>query len=230
MNEVYDPATNTWETKASMPTARYGMTISVVDDKFYLIGGTKEGSNTRLAIDVNEVYDPVTDSWTTKADIPNEISGYRLTSAVADSKIYCIKSNSWIVNPKRINVYDPVNDDWSVKANSPLNQSCPTAVATVGDSAVRIYVFDGSVNQIYDPKVDIWTIGTTMITPRDYVSVAVIDYILYVIGGVIGLPSDLFTSAYLYPSAANEQYFPASYPKDEPTSSPTSEPLILEPF
>jgi N-acetylneuraminic acid mutarotase len=39
VNEVYDPATNTWAKRASMPTARLNIRANPVNDKIYLIGG-----------------------------------------------------------------------------------------------------------------------------------------------------------------------------------------------
>src|SRR5574341_1840597 len=38
-NEVYDPATNTWETRQPMPTARNHAAVGVVNNKIYIIGG-----------------------------------------------------------------------------------------------------------------------------------------------------------------------------------------------
>ena len=57
--EMYDPTTNTWHTKASMPTPRSGFGIAVVENKIYVIGGST-GDYTYT--NVNEVYDPATDT------------------------------------------------------------------------------------------------------------------------------------------------------------------------
>ena len=81
--EVYDPKTDTWETKTNMPTDRYALTSAVVDGKIYCIGGY----NNRI-LNTVEVYDPKTDTWETKANMPTK--RYLLTSAVVDGKIYCI--------------------------------------------------------------------------------------------------------------------------------------------
>jgi len=76
-NVVYDPATDTWETKTPMPTPRIGVRANVVDGKIYLIGGKSNAT---------EVYDPATDSWTTKADILTpRVMG---SACVFDKRIY----------------------------------------------------------------------------------------------------------------------------------------------
>lgn len=64
-NEVYDPATNTWETRQPMPTARNHAAASMVNNKIYVIGGRvgggfiTQGNN----VDLVEEYDPLTDQW-----------------------------------------------------------------------------------------------------------------------------------------------------------------------
>ena len=73
-NEVYDPATNTWETRQTMPTARNHAFVGVVNNKIYVIGGRvgnafiTRASNTGIV----EEYDPATDQWgALKASMPN---------------------------------------------------------------------------------------------------------------------------------------------------------------
>jgi hypothetical protein len=52
--EEYDPATNTWTTKADMPTARSGLATSAVNGKIYAIGGWVGGGTTLSTV---EEYD-----------------------------------------------------------------------------------------------------------------------------------------------------------------------------
>src|SRR3989304_2088062 len=69
-NEEYDTITDTWTTKASMPTPRAYFAIAAYQNKIYCIGGVvglgivDERSQFRYYItsQVNEVYDTVTDS------------------------------------------------------------------------------------------------------------------------------------------------------------------------
>ncbi len=72
-NEAYDPATNTWTTKAPMPTARDGLAAAVVNNKVYVIRGIKWVHN----LSINEEYDPATNTWTTKAPMPTARDGIR---------------------------------------------------------------------------------------------------------------------------------------------------------
>jgi N-acetylneuraminic acid mutarotase len=212
VNEVYDPATDTWETKEPMPKARWALKANVVNSKIYLIGGTS-GS----ALNETEIYDPENDSWTTKAPMPSGAFSY--ASTVVDNKIYVVGGYSdpptfWS-NLNRI--YDPITGKWSYGSPAPSGVWAGAAGATTGAFASkRIYVLGVSVavtpsaplysNQVYDPVADTWAACADLPTSREYFDVAVINDILYAIGGrthnEIG---------YISPSALNEMYTPIGY-------------------
>jgi N-acetylneuraminic acid mutarotase len=211
VNEVYDPATDTWETKASMPTPTLNLQANVVNGKIYLIGGNTNGT-------LNQVYDPTTNSWTTKASVPTAVSFY--ASAVVGNKIYVFTS-------KLNQIYDAENDSWSLGTPAPSPVVLATATATTGMFAPeRIYIFGADAelpfwqlttrqftSQSYDPKNDNWTVCTSMLTGRYSAGVAVVDDLLYVIGGFnIEFRTDRFTPNPIYTySALNQQYTPIEY-------------------
>jgi N-acetylneuraminic acid mutarotase len=57
ITQIYDPKNNTWMYGASMPTARYLLTVAVVNDTLYAIGGST--LLTRPFIMNNEQYTPL---------------------------------------------------------------------------------------------------------------------------------------------------------------------------
>ena len=65
VNEVYDPATNKWETRPPMSVARNHAFSAAVNGKIYVIGGrTGHGFIlTATNTDVVEEYDPLSDTW-----------------------------------------------------------------------------------------------------------------------------------------------------------------------
>jgi N-acetylneuraminic acid mutarotase len=203
-NEVYDPATDTWETKAPMKTMRTGLEANVVNGKIYLIGGyLRENytiSNTTSSL--NEVYDVATDSWATKEPVP--YPAYDYASAVVNNKIYVIGWN-------RTQIYDPETDSWSQSALSPTAVIGAVAAATTGIRAPkRIYVISGiqgidgsNITQVYNPENESWMLGEPMPTARGGLTVAVVNDLLYAIGGrPCGICPVLKT---------NEQYTPFGY-------------------
>jgi len=234
VNEVYDPATETWETKTPMPNATSAQ-ANVVDGKIYLIGG---GSNGTL----NQAYDPVTDSWTIKEPMPvaigidnpppNTLS--TLVSAVVDDKIYVMSFKFlWDKWTTKIGIYNPRNDSWSIRESSPSsfleegNWWSQAAGATTGIMAAeQIYIFFGRYpcyatlvpNLAYNPSTDTWTVATAVPAYRQNFGVTVLNDTLYVIGGrsyEYPFPSDNYF--YVIEEAVNEQYTPIGYIPEYPS-------------
>ncbi len=132
---------------------------------------------------VNEVYDPLTDSWTRKKPPPTQVSNY--ASAVVDNKIYVISYSG--ENDALTQIYDPETDSWSFGAQIPTPGWGAAAGATTGVMAPkRIYVMGGNptfpLNQVYDPETDTWIMGAQMPTGRYGLGVAVVNDMLYAIG------------------------------------------------
>lgn len=209
VNEVYDPVTDTWENRTAMPTPRMGLDANVVNGKIYLIGGGDAAGFSIFNFGENEVYDPATDTWTTKEPIPIPVHDY--ASAVLDNKIYVIGGGGGRSNHTQI--YDAEKNTWTSGTPIPTKVRSAVAGATTGAMAPkRIYVMGNEItyehlNQIYDPEVDIWTTGTIMPTPRFAFAIAVINDVLYAIGG----------SADTGHSGANELYTPAGYIPEFPS-------------
>jgi len=215
INEVYDPETDTWENKTSMPNATWRVPANVVNGKIYLIDWDGE----------NYVYDPVADSWSTKAPtpIPSAAGFDGHVSAVVDGKLYIIGGLSESGDSNLHQIYDPETDTWNY-GTPPLNSignmnGNGAAGATTGVMALkRIYVLgqQGSLkqgepmgtNRIYDPKTDSWTFGADLPTSRIHFGVAVVNDTLYAIGG--GSADNWFVG-FFGPSAVNEQYVPIGY-------------------
>jgi N-acetylneuraminic acid mutarotase len=216
VNEVYDPTTNTWETKASMPTPRADLGANVANGKIYLIGGKEYWGDGPLyhQLAVNEVYDIVSDSWTTETQMPVPVFGY--ASAVVDGEIYVfggarqlLEGFNNLTSVSSTQVYDTVNHTWSNRASLPVAGSYAAAEATRGLTAPkRVYVVGGfaqdsysNVVHVYDSERNVWSSGASMPTARGYLGLAVVDDVLYAIGGFDG-------EHWL---DANERYLPFGY-------------------
>jgi|YelNatPaOPRAMG01_1025707.scaffolds.fasta_scaffold09369_4 N-acetylneuraminic acid mutarotase len=217
VNEVYDPATNKWEIKAPMPKAKVAE-ANVVNGKIYMIGGNPDNT-------LNQVYDPATDSWTNKAPIPTEAHG---ASAVINNKIYFI---SYFYSGGQFNVlnqiYDPETDKWAQGATPPTGGVKRGAlILTTGEMAPkRIYILDDAL-RVYDPETDTWTFGAKMPTARINFAVAVVNDMLYAIGGnTYTYPDPLHSigeDPIITPYATNEQYTPIGYGTVSPVVSVVS--------
>ena len=199
--EMYDPETDTWEQKANMPTARSGVSVSVVDRKIYAIGGSKlktiqmphgfSSESEELA--TVEMYDPITDTWTQKADMPTP---KKTMTCVVNGKIYAI--GGWLTTHEKphletVEVYDPGTDTWA-KAE---NMNCARCSAAIGVVNGEIYAIGGlgsspvqdqsdfylSNVEVFNPKTNQWQERTEMSAPKALHTASVIDGKIYVIGG-----------------------------------------------
>ena len=227
-NKIYDPATDSWETGASMPTARAELQANVVNGKIYVIGGTLPSGSISNA---TEVYDPSSDSWSIGASIPIAVGLY--ASAVVDYKIYVEgggKDGPVITDLNQ--VYDPEMNTWAFGAPLPVPGLWAAAGATDGELAPpRLYVIGGTTDginalnttYIYDPLANIWTMGASMPTARGTLMVAVVNDTLYALGGTTNLIDPQAPA-----NGINEQYFTLGYgetapsPSQNPTTSPST--------
>jgi N-acetylneuraminic acid mutarotase len=238
-NEVYDPATDTWENKTSMPTARIALDANVVRGKIYLIGGfiPDDGGSGGIRVTVNEVYDPTTDSWTTAVPMPNLAFDYN--SAVCDNEIYFIDESS--DNPPYLlhQIYHPETDTWSEGAFPPSSTIGGAAAATTGVNALkRIYVFGSTRNlwkselsfnvRLYNSDSNEWAFGANMLTKRQGFAVAVVNDMLYIIGGstikYVSVDKQVETDDVHGDTfcAINEQYKPFGYGMLDPSYDGTA--------
>ena len=199
--EMYDPQTDTWQRKADMLTARSGVATSVVDGKIYAIGGAKMHKRKigpgwgydikRLA--TVEMYDPQTDTWTQKIDMPTARS---TNTCVVDGKIYAIGGSSSNRKQRRLDtveVYDPATDTWAKTRD--MNHARSGAATSVVDG--KIYVMGGTgwpqipfhpgpylaSMEVYNPKTNQWREIGDMPAAKSSHTASVINGKIYVIGG-----------------------------------------------
>jgi N-acetylneuraminic acid mutarotase len=146
INEVYDPATNKWETRMAMPTARNHAAAGVVAGKIYVIGGrlasafASAGSNS----DVVEVYDPAENTWgaaglrmpTARSAMGFATFGNRILIAGGE-----IVDRHMFAAIRAVEAYDPATNQWTELPILPAARQGVSAAA-VGD---RLYVIGGHV-------------------------------------------------------------------------------------
>jgi len=239
VNEVYNTVTNSWSTKASVPFNGECLLASIEDGKFFVIAGQ-----------TLFMYDIATDFWSEKTRMPDEHDSSRSgagTLAVVDNKIiffysYIIDHSSSFKN--KVMIYDPKSDVWSEGACPPhIGINPPPYTRSIYGGAVgvttgrfapqKIFVLHYTHNIVYDPAKNTWSTAKDMPTERRGFGVAVVDDILYVIGGYIPHHQPAH-SDFLETTAVVEQYVPigyrsSAYTTPAPSNSVPSEPDTLDP-
>jgi N-acetylneuraminic acid mutarotase len=180
---AYDPATDRWTERASMPTVRGALSVTEHEGKLYAIGGYDRQVNTSAV----EVYDPARNVSTTGASLPTPRD--HLAAATVAAKIYAIGgrvNGDYSQNLAVVERYDPTTDRWRRVADLPTARSGMTAAVVEG----KIYVFGGegaggtfNQNEAYDPVRDRWQAMALMPTARHGLGSAVIQGRIYVISG-----------------------------------------------
>ena len=88
MNEAYDIATDTWATRAPMPTARSGTATAIINGRISVLGGEGWIDDFGGVFRTHEIYDPKTNSWSRAARMPTPRHGF--AAAAIGGRIYAV--------------------------------------------------------------------------------------------------------------------------------------------
>ncbi|MCD6459844.1 hypothetical protein J7L67_04165 [bacterium] len=159
------------------------------DNKVYVIGAYNDYSGASKV----ELFDPRTDTWTSKQDMPEP--RYNFGSFVLDKKIYCVGGQNWGSVEKSVLRYDIESDTWSTLNNLPVqmfNAECAVAggKAYIILGQQKIYDnppeidFNIPVTYMYDNDNDLWIEKSPMPVPVEQAAVQSYDGKIYVLGGL----------------------------------------------
>ena len=208
--EAYAPATNTWSTKAALPTARSGLAATAVNGIIYAIGGdnaiaASASANVFNPLTTVEAYDPIGNTWTTKAPMPT--ARERFAIAAVNGVIYVfgglVPDASFVKSTTSVEAYDIGTNSWSAKA--PLT----TARESLSSAAVGgiVYVMGGRADAVpsdlalveaYDPVANAWTTKAPMTVIRGGSSSVSLGGSIYAVAWNYG-----YTTVEAYDSTAN---------------------------
>jgi len=173
-----------WKQLADMPTARAGLAAAAYDNQIYAIAG--EGIEGVL--DVNERYDPRSDTWDVLT--PKPIAVTDVQAGVVGGRIFVPggRLESGEVT-EILEIYDPRAESWSEGAKLPQKMSAYALATYEG----KIYLFGGwdgesylYLTYVYDPDDDAWEERTPMPTARGFAGAAEAGGKIFVIGGFDG--------------------------------------------
>jgi len=176
---AYDPVTDTgWTPKAVLLSPRFGASAAVIDGIIYNVAGNHFNSDC-------EAYNPATNTWTKKADIPNTAGGVMVTSL--NGMLYAF-GGGYSSPFSTVCLYSPGTGQWTSKASMPT----PRATSQVCVVEGKIYVLGGYASamgevladvEVYDPATDSWVKKPDMPFKLTMFGAAVVNRKIYVIGG-----------------------------------------------
>jgi len=209
--EEYDPANDSWTRKANMPTPRRLLVVVAANGKIYAIGGAAFTNPNALTYSfATEKFDPVANTWATRADIPldppsnNVLGNLFIGGTVVEGRIYVVAFNTNTPGTTATYEYDPEQDVWNTdRAPVPFSYTRYSVASLNG----RIYVlgtgqiFGPAPFAEYDPSMDLWVIKPSPSIDRGYHSLAAAANRLHAIGG-LSLQGALGTVETFYPDGA----------------------------
>jgi N-acetylneuraminic acid mutarotase len=187
---VYDPATNTWASRASMPLLSGCGASAAINGKLYVTTPCNGYSGVQTFL---HVYDPVTNTWSSLASSPH---GHEVPAAgVIGGKFYVAGGSDGSDSTGYLDVYDPATNTWTTKAPMPIGVLAAAGAVIKGN----LYVVGGNALdshgnagptlatvEVYDPVTDTWATDTSMPTARNGPAAGVVNGVMYVVGGVNG--------------------------------------------
>jgi N-acetylneuraminic acid mutarotase len=199
-NEVYSGATG-WTIKPPMPDFRSAdIAAAVWDNKLFVFGGYDRDPSINcdfIFLNKTFAFDPATDIWTRKADMPTPRWGEVSVQCLGLIHVFGGKTANQANTVHEI--YDPVRDIWST------GPDIPASLADQGISGVRfgekIHLFYGYAHYEYDPVSQIYKLRANIPTPRKWATTAAVNGKIYLIGGASGVAERGVTNA-------NEAYDP----------------------
>jgi N-acetylneuraminic acid mutarotase len=165
VNEVYDPATNKWQSRSPMSVPRNHAFAGAVNGKIYVIGGRTGHAFilTATNTDVVEEYDPLSDTWNApKERMPTARSGG--VSGTDGRRIYVaggeVTTQQLVGAFRAIEAYDPLTNSWSKLPSMPMPRH-GAAGAVIGN---RLHLVSGMIQSagalvFLDPQLATHTVA-----------------------------------------------------------------------
>lgn len=199
--QAYDIATNTWSIKANYPMEIEASGSFVLNNLGYIVGGLTSKVIPIQYFKSVYSYNPNTNTWTKKNDLPIVTSGLN-AGVVVNGKAYinCGVGEGGIVSTNLYS-YNDTSDTWTLETNIPRYTASPF-ISAIEDN---IYIIGGDdntdnilkYNQIYNTTTKTWSTGKEIPAGEAYGGCIVNGNYIYACGGL---------DESLYSSDAVQQY------------------------
>ncbi|MBM1105618.1 ThuA domain-containing protein [Aurantibacter crassamenti] len=140
-----------WQIASNLPNPRSHISAAVVDGKIYALGGQNVLTDSVQNHNFLDEYNPVSDAWIRKADLPAARSNFQTGTIVHNNKIIIVGGNREDLVHNDISEYDVATDVWSQRCKLPLQIVAPIA-EVFGD---KLIVVNGTstISTAIEPEV-----------------------------------------------------------------------------
>jgi len=174
------------------PTCRRlcrGPATGVINGLVYVVGG----ATTSTSVNINQIYNPETDTWTTGPPMPT--ARFVTAGAVVNNILYVIGGKPNVAACPMaycqltvVEAYDPSSNTWSTKSPMPTPRD---SIATVVVGGI-IYVIGGFLNgsgrlntvESYNPATDTWTEEAPLLLGKSYEAAGLLGSTIVAAGGL----------------------------------------------
>jgi hypothetical protein len=172
--------TGTWTRLADGPNSPLYFACSVLrDGRVFIAGGEYNGGNTQVELLAAEIYDPVSDAWTSIATPAGWTQIGDAPSAVLPDGRVLLGD----INGKRSAIYDPVVNTWTAVATSKDDPRCTEETwVLLADQTVMALECDNR------PKAEKYVIAADKWVPAGSTPVTLVDAASDEIGSALALP------------------------------------------
>ncbi|OOB92252.1 hypothetical protein B0T42_01120 [Rathayibacter sp. VKM Ac-2630] len=205
----YDPATNAWITRTSLPEALKSPVADLIDGRIIVSGGrTASGATTKTwsgstttTTSPSPSPSPSTGTsgaWRSGPALPIDLLD--AGGAAIGTKIYVVDGKTSTGPKASLRIFDTATSAWTTGAALPGSAvENPAVVAHSG----RLYAFGGSTGPFsgasrslyrYDPATNAWTALASMATGRGGVAGVVVGGRIWAIGGMDSTGASLRTT------------------------------------
>ena len=188
---LFDPASNTWSATGSMITPRRThFMIRLVDGRVFVGGGTSDDGDVKSA----EIYDPVTEIFTSVPDMPETRSNVHAALLPNGNVLVVGGYNSGTGHLTSAVIYNVSSNSWST-VNSQMQTAHDYGAAIVALNDGRIFIAGGwdstlhgiSQTEIFDPSTNTFSAGPSLTERRADLTAHVLqDGKVVLIGGADG--------------------------------------------
>jgi N-acetylneuraminic acid mutarotase len=200
--EAYDPGTDRWERRASLPVALHHAAAVGFDATVLVFGGYRGTVSWTPLASVFE-YDPAADRWRERAPMPTARGG--LAAAGVGGEVHVVGGEAGARLPTH-EVYDARADRWRAAPPMPTPRDQLAAVALGG----RRYAIGGrrsflgeqyAAVEVYDPGAGRWQAVAPLPLARGGLAAVAHESRIFVFGGE--LPSGIVNAVEMYDPATD---------------------------